>query len=124
FRRPSAFLFTTDASLSTCPLAENQQRAKPGSMSKSLFWNFSGDDISFDFDPVESFDIYMSNDFETSENAAGALICPGTPLTLGRPVFDRQFRVGLNLNSVRLDDYRYRYPHIMFSSRSILRSTN
>jgi hypothetical protein len=85
-------------------------------MSNSLFWILSGDDISFDFNPVESFDIYMSSDFETTENTASASICPGTPLISSRPVFDRQFRVELNLNSVRLDDYRYRYPRFMFSS--------
>jgi hypothetical protein len=116
FRRPSALLVTADASLSTCPLTEKQERAKPGSMSNSLFWNLSGDDINFDFNPVESFDIYMSSDFETTENTASASICPGTPLTLSSPVFDRQFRVDLLLNSVRLDEYRYRYPRFMFST--------
>jgi hypothetical protein len=114
FRTPSALLVTADDSLGTCPLAEKQERAKPGSVSNSLLWNLSGDNISFDFDPVESFDVYMAGDYEKSENIAGAAVCPGTPLTLSRMAFDRQFRVELNLSGVRLEDYRERYPRFGF----------
>jgi len=116
-RQPSALQVSADASQSTCPLPEKQERAQPGTIISSLFWSPSPQDFNYDFDPVQSFDIYMTNVRRASEAPGHTGICPGTPLVLSRPVFDRQFMLDLSLDSVRIDDYRPQSDRIVIGRR-------
>lgn len=102
-RRPSSLLVSTDLSLTTCPARKGDLRAQPGEMGHD--WELNSDPgPELGLSPILSFDLSLySSNYKVDIRG----ICPGTPLILSNPEEIEALRTTLQLDGMRLPDYRY-----------------
>jgi hypothetical protein len=110
-RKPPSFLVTGDLSMSTCPSRRNDPPVRPGDLGHSWQLNSDPGPAEFGFSPIQSFQISMS---AANYSMAARGICPGTPLVLSELVAGRSFRTMLELDNVKLDEYRLRFDQFEF----------
>jgi hypothetical protein len=103
-RRPSSFFVSSDLSLTTCPNWRRDPPTKPGEMGHVWDLNSDSGPAEFGLSPIQSFDLYLST---ANSSVSSRGICPGTPLVLSNPEPVQAFRTTLQMDGVRLDDYRY-----------------
>lgn len=105
-RTPSSMLITSDLSATTCPAREGESRAETKEIARD--WHQHSDSLAeFGISPVKSFDIYMWDRNERARHMTAG-ICPGTPLVLSNPEIVRRLSTELEINDLRLVDYRLR----------------
>ncbi len=114
-RRPRFLFLRSPAAASTCPhqpgLGENEPQ--PNEVRWGETHNLDSDPADFGISPVKELTLYLSSSNVEQHIFSGT--CPGTPLVLSKPQLVRAFQTGLQLDSIRLDDYRSR-PRAFLSS--------
>jgi hypothetical protein len=106
-RRPSSMLITSDLSATTCPTREGESRAETREIVRDWHHNSDSGPAEFGISPVKTFDLYMWAQNESTRRMVAG-ICPGTPLLISNPEFVRRIGTELEINSLRLADYRLR----------------
>jgi hypothetical protein len=96
-REPGSLLITTDASKSTCP---HEPTSTPAGIARDWMQNGGSEPAEFGISPVQSFNIYVSG----GANSAG--ICAGTPLVLSKPEALLSGQTEIEVNEIRLAQYR------------------
>jgi hypothetical protein len=102
-------LVTSDLSANTCPVTEGESRAETRIIVRELHQNSESGPAEFGISPVKDFELYLwyRNRNESTRRTVGG-ICPGTPLVISNPELVRRFRTELEINGLRLADYRLR----------------
>lgn len=115
-RRPKSFLISSDMSMSTCPLLEGESPASAGEIARD--WTRSGGSqpAEFGISPVKTVDLYLLDWHEASDRRRSG-ICPGTPLVLSNPEPVGRNQISMQMDGVRLADYRL--PSVKFTIGSI-----
>ena len=106
-RTPSSLLISSDLSKTTCSARDGESRAATSQIVR--YWTEHSDSgpAELGISPVKTLDLFLwSQDAVPSKAISG--ICPGTPLTLSRPEFFQRTRTELELDNLRLADYRLR----------------
>jgi hypothetical protein len=108
-RRPSSLLISADMALSTCPVVKGESPAIPGEMAR--YWvRGESAPAEFGISSVQSIDLNLQDsNWEANRRSAG--ICLGTPLVLSNPEVVRQNQTALEMDGIRLEDYRLGPPH-------------
>lgn len=106
-RTPSSMLITSDLSATTCPAMEGESRAETRKIVRSWYQDSDSGPAAFGISPVKNFDVYL---WYASERGRSTVvgICPGTPLAISNPELVRRIGTELEINSLRLADYRLR----------------
>jgi len=105
-RTPSSMLITSDLSATTCPAREGESRADNREIVRD--WHQNSDSLAeFGISPVKNIDVYLWDRHDGARRLVAG-ICPGTPLIISSPKFVRSTRMELEINSLRLADYRLR----------------
>jgi hypothetical protein len=96
-------LVTEDLAKSTCPLANKETIADPGTLARD--WK-SRDSVSADslLSPIETTGIYTANWSSSAFRARGG-ICPGTPLVLSHPRSLYKAQGTMQFSDIRLEQY-------------------
>ncbi len=115
-RRPKSLLISADMSMSTCPLLEGESPASAGEIARD--WTRSGgsEPAEFGISPVKTVDLYLL-DWNGAADRRSNGICPGTPLILSNPEPVHRNQIALQIDGVRLSDYRL--PSAKFTIGSI-----
>lgn len=106
-RTPSSMLITSDLSATTCPAREGESRAETREIVRDWHQNSESGPAEFGISPVKNFDVYMWDRNESTRRMVAG-ICPGTPLLISNPTFVRSIGTELEINNLRLADYRLR----------------
>jgi len=105
-RTPSSMLITSDLSATTCPAREGESRAETREIARDWHQNSDSGPVEFGISPVKNFDVYLWARSRNGARPVVAGICPGTPLLISNPEFVRSIGTELEINSLRLADYR------------------
>jgi len=106
-RTPSSMLITSDLSTTTCPAREGESRAENREIVRNWYQNFDSGPADFGISSVKNFGVYLWDRNERARRMIAG-ICPGTPLLISNPEFVRRIGTELEINSLRLADYRLR----------------
>jgi hypothetical protein len=101
-------LITSDLSATTCPAKEGESRAETREIVRDWRQNSDSGPVEFGISPVKNFDVYLWARSRNGARPVVAGICPGTPLLISNPEFVRRIGTELEINSLRLADYRLR----------------
>ncbi len=107
-RRPTSTLIAADLSATTCPAQAGESRDAPQNVREWLQNSDSGP-ADLGISPVKTFDLYLSEYRVYGARNIHTGICPGTRLVIGNPVAVRRIGTELEINSLRLADYRIPY---------------
>src|ERR1700730_3209064 len=106
-RTPSSLLITSDLSANTCPAREGESRAETRLVVQSWLKDSQSGPADFGISPVKNFDLYLwYRNLNESKRTLVNGICPGTPLVISHPEFERQVGTELEINNLQLSDYR------------------
>jgi hypothetical protein len=107
-RTPSSMLITSDLSTTTCPAREGESRAENREIVRNWYQNSDSGPAEFGISSVKNFGVYLWARNRNGARPVVAGICPGTPLLISNPEFVRRIGTELEINSLRLADYRLR----------------
>jgi hypothetical protein len=108
---PESLLITTDMSMSTCAVPEGESPAAHGELARD--WIRGGSEpAEFGISPVKTVNLYLAN-WNGAARRLNPGICPGTPLVLSSPKPVRRNQIALQIDGVRLSDYRLRPPKVV-----------
>ena len=107
-RTPSSMLITSDLSANTCPAREGESRAENRLIVRDWYQNSDSGPAEFGISSVKNVDFYLWVRNHNGARPVVAGICPGTPLLISNPEFVRSIGTELEINSLRLADYRLR----------------
>ena len=105
-RGPSSLLITSDLKETTCPALGNESKAETQEIARDWTQSSESGPAEFGISPVKTLVMYLWARHVTTQQVKISGICPGTPLTISNPEFVRSARVELELNGLRLDEYR------------------
>ena len=106
-RTPSSMLITSDLSATTCPARKGESRAETREIVRNWYQNSESGPAEFGISSVKNFGVYLWDRNEGAQRMIAG-ICPGTPLVISNPEFVRSIGTELEINSLRLADYRLR----------------
>ena len=101
----SFFVVSTIAGETTCPSEEDEKRTRPGTVFSTVNWNRAPAPAELGISPVTVSSLDLRLWSRTQEDLRPHL-CPGTPLTFSLPEEKRHMRSELDIDSLRLADYR------------------
>ena len=108
-RSPRSLMITGDMSESTCPLYEGESRASPGEIGRYWTPNTDSEPADFGISPVERLEFSFAFRPPTKRRV-GAGLCPGTPVILSNPQPVRRNQMVIQVDNLRLPDYRVAPP--------------
>jgi hypothetical protein len=108
-RTPVSTLITADLSASTCPAMPGESRAGTPEIVRDWHQNSDSGPADLGISPVKTFDLYLSASRVYGARNILTGICPGTRLVIGNPVAVRRIGTELEINGLRLADYRIPY---------------
>lgn len=113
-RKPTSLLVSSDSSLTTCAARKGAPPTRPGEMGHAWQSNSDPGPAEFGFSPIQTFNFYL-----TPANGSVEIrgICPGTPLVLSNPEEVQRLRTSLEIDGMRLADYRFIFGPFEFDSR-------
>lgn len=106
-RTPSSMLITSNLSANTCPAREGESRAVTREIVRDWHQHSDSGPAEFGISPVKNFALYLWAQHDSARRTISG-ICPGTPLIISGPELVRRTGTELEINSVRLADYRLR----------------
>jgi hypothetical protein len=110
-RRPTSLLISADTSMSTCPVLEGEAPAAHGGLARD--WMRGGSSpAEFGISPVKTVDLYLVS-WNDATNRRNPGVCPGTPLVLSSPEPVRRNQTTLQIDGLRLADYRLPSPKVV-----------
>jgi hypothetical protein len=118
--RPPSLLVTADLSENTCPVGEGESRGKVGEIAHDWKQNFDSTPAEFGISPIREVEFYIwSAPGSSTRPRTTAGICPGTPLTLSNPKFVQPMRTEVEIDALRLDEYKVNNQSFAFGGIAI-----
>jgi hypothetical protein len=117
-RRPKSLLISADMSMSTCPVLEGESPATHGEIARNWTRGSGSEPAEFGISPVKTVDLYLT-DWDAAASRRSSGICPGTPFVLSNPEPVRRNQSALQIEGLRLSDYRLPSPRFTIGGVSI-----
>jgi hypothetical protein len=103
-----AFLATVDAATTTCPSEPNKPSPTGSEISAEGDWDNDPQPAEFGISPVAAFTLTFFPSDMTRQAPDSWRVCPGTPVTFRTPHPHQNSRFELEIDGIRVDDYRPR----------------
>jgi hypothetical protein len=117
-RRPKSLLLSADMSMSTCPVPEGESPATHGEIARDWTRGSGSEPAEFGISPLKTVDLYLT-DWNGAASRRSTGICPGTPFVLSNPEPVGRNQFALQIDGLRLSDYRLPSPKFTLGSVSI-----
>ena len=89
----------------TCPPDGDKPPLPPGIRFTAQNWNDTSGQAEIGISPVETLELYFWNWADPNGKFTRPGVCPGTPVTLSRPVMVQKLRSEFEFGGLRLADY-------------------